>query len=281
MKTNCIGVAELLCAYADGELEKSKVHIVEDHLLICENCSAILKLYGEISTAIYDTNVPAPEALRPGVMNRIQHEEIHTEIEKIKKRKQYHFILTRFAPVAACLVVGILIWQTWGNYLDYSGDSAVPPAQMADSEFYRLSLDVAPTSEPAPAPEAAPGDMESVADSDPDGEPAAGGNIINDDASDSFGTFRVLLPQDVEHYQEHIDGAYAEINITGELPALLESYMPQAFGPWPPWDIVFEIPSTDIAALLDELGSNEELVVNRNIQNASSPYVMVFFSFEE
>ena len=280
MKTNCIGVAELLCAYADGELEKSKIHIVEDHLLICENCSAILKLYGEISTAIDDTNVPAPDILRPGVMNRIQNEEIYTNTEKVKKRKQYHFILTRFAPVAACLVVGILIWQPWRNTLSMGGDMAMPPAaQMADSELYDMS--VAPTSEPGSAPEALPFEnMASDAD-EPDiaGEPAGGGSLW-DDSSEFDRAFGRLAPQDIEQLREHINGAYAEIIITGEFPVLLERYMPQAFGPWFEWDLVFEIPSNEIPALLDELGNPEEFVITRNDQNASSSYVMVFFSYE-
>jgi hypothetical protein len=284
MKTNCIGVAELLCAYADGELENSKIHIVEDHLLICENCSAILKLYREISTAIDDTNVPVPEILRPGVMNRIQHEDIYTDTEKTKKRKQYHFILTRFAPVAACLFVGLLVWQPWGNSLIMrSGDHAAMPAggdPMTNESQYGMS--VAPTSVPDPEAvdnETFPGELSIAIDPDMSDE-AVGEIPFWDDSTDADRFSRRLNTQDIELLQEHINGAYAEITITGELPALLESYMPQAFGPWFEWDIVFEIPSTEIPALLDELGNRAEFALTPNSQNASSPYVMVFFSFE-
>ncbi|MCL2663655.1 MAG: zf-HC2 domain-containing protein [Oscillospiraceae bacterium] len=275
MKTNCIGVAELLCAYADGELEKSKIHIVEDHLLICENCSAILKLYREISTAIDDTNVPAPEILRPGVMNRIQHEEIYTDTEKVKKRKQYHFILTRFAPVAACLIIGLVIWQPWRNYLDMSSESAMPAAPMAEPAFDLMQI--APDSDASDFG-VSPEDTSIAIDADTGGD-AAGGNSLVDDDFESDGFYRIFTDQDNELLQEHINGAYAEIIITGELPALLESYMPQAFGPWFEWDIVFEIPSTEIPVLLDELENREEFTINRNEQNANSLYVMVFFSF--
>jgi len=280
MKTNCVGVAELLCAYADGELESSKIHIVEDHLLICENCSAILKLYGEISTAIDDTNVPAPEILRPGVMNRIQHEEIYSDIGKIKKRKQYHFILTRFAPVAACLIVGLLIWQPWSDTLNMSGDSAMTAAPMAEPAFDLMAI--APAAE-AYSIEDSQADIGGDADSDMFGEPAGGNRLLDDDfESDADGALNRLSFEDIEQLQEHIDGAYAEVTITGdELPELLEYYMPQAFGPWFEWDMVFEIPSTEISALLDELGNSEELAVTRNNQNASSPYAMVFFAFKE
>jgi hypothetical protein len=211
-------------------------------------------------------------------MNRIQFEEIYTDTEKIKKRKQYHFILTRFAPVAACLIVGLLIWQPWGNsFINMGGDMAMPAAQMADSDLFAMSS--------APAPEAfgldaPPGDMAIMEDSDI-GEPIPAGGSVWDDELDSDGVFRAFTPQDIEHIQEHINNAYAEITITGELPVLLERYMPQAFGPWFEWDIVFEIPSTEVSALLDELGSREEFAITRNEQNSGNLYAMVFFSYGE
>jgi hypothetical protein len=280
MKTNCIGVAELLCAYADGELESSKIHIVEDHLLICENCSAILKLYGEISTAIDDTNVPAPEILRPGVMNRIQHEEIYSDINKIKKRKQYHFILTRFAPIAACLVIGLLIWQPWSDSQYMSGGDAMTAAPMAEPAFDLMAIMPAPEASEALDFESLEDDISDAPDADMGGEPSGENRLYDDDVEFGVSLNRLFF-EDIERLQEHIDGAYAEITVTGELPELLEGYMPQAIGPWLEWDMVFEIPSTDISALLDELVNGEEFAVTRNNQNASSPYAIVFFAFKE
>jgi hypothetical protein len=275
LKTNCIGVAELLCAYADGELENSKIHIVEDHLLICENCSAILKLYREISTAIDDTNVPAPEILRPGVMNRIQAEEIYTDTEKIKKRKQYHFILTRFAPVAACLIVGLIIWQPWSNTFNLSDGMAMPAAEMAD-EGLLYTMDSAPEASNNAPP---PGELGVIADSDTAGEPGGGSDSLDDDF-ESGESLRLYALQDDERFQEYINGAYAEITVRGELPILLENYVAQTFGPWHEWDIVFEIPTTEMPALMDELDNRNESAITYNSQNASSPYVIVFFSNE-
>jgi hypothetical protein len=276
MKTNCIGVSELLCAYADGELEKSKIQIVEDHLLICENCSAILKLYREISTAIDDTNVPAPDILRPGVMNRIQHEEIYTDTERIKKRKQFHFILTRFAPVAACLIVGLIIWQPWSNTFNRSGDMAMPASQSADSELYGME---APHAAGEPENSIPSGEMADADGSGGSGVPEDINNLF-DDTYESDGALRRVHSEDIESFREHINGAYAEIIIEGELPALLERYIPQAFGPWFEWDMVIEIPITEMPALLDELDNREESAITRNTLNASSPYVMVFFNYE-
>jgi len=136
---NCVGIAELLCAYADNELSESNRRLVEDHLIICENCSAILKIYKEISDSVNDTNVPAPDALCIGVMNRLQSEEPPQKVTMSKKRKQYHFILTRYAPIAACLVVVLLVMQFWNPFSTLLPGSS----QMNDAMS------------PAPAPEAA------------------------------------------------------------------------------------------------------------------------------
>jgi len=116
MRNNCIGLVDLLCAYADGELAESDIKIVENHLEICENCSAILKVYSEITNSITETNVSAPDALCIGVMNRIQSESVPQKIVKEKKWWHRQVILKRYAPIAACLVVGLLVWGIWGNF---------------------------------------------------------------------------------------------------------------------------------------------------------------------
>jgi len=140
---NCVGIAELLCAYADNEISESNRRLVEDHLVICENCSAILKLYEEISSSISDTNVPAPDALCIGVMNRIQSEEPPKKVAMSKKRRQYHYILTRYAPVAACLVVMLLVLQFWNPlqamFPASQSDYAMSPAP--ESALFSATMD--------------------------------------------------------------------------------------------------------------------------------------------
>ena len=68
---NCTELMEQLSAYADGELTGSDKELMEDHLRSCENCAALLGLYREMSAAIGDSCVSAPEALYAGVMNEI------------------------------------------------------------------------------------------------------------------------------------------------------------------------------------------------------------------
>jgi len=268
MKSNCIGVADLLCAYADGELTGQNVQLVEDHLTICENCSAILKIYSEISDSIDETNVPAPEALRIGVMNRIQGESIQTEEEKVKKRSNYHFILTRYAPVAACLVVGLLIWQFWGS-LWGTDNAAMPEAAPAPEAVSAAPADI--------APEAAM-QMDDAMDATDDDTSRAGIGAfgLDGDAEDTDVSALERPAEEIERISEYINDAYAEIAVTGELPALLEGHDPEPFGSWFGWEMVFEIPSSKVPELLEELADREDLVVTR--LKESSNYAVVLFS---
>jgi len=277
MKNNCIGIADLLCAYADGELPESSRQTVEDHLLICENCSAILKIYNEMSKSIDDTNVSAPESLRIGVMNRINNEEIDYSKETKKQRGRYFYILTRFAPVAACLVVMLLVWQVWGDNI-FNRNGAMPAAAPADApvalsineEFDTELYAQADMSEgsgagafddsgmPAPAPEAAAAPAE-----------APESRIQLDDS---------LTDEEAANIVDYIGRAGAEIMITGELPAFLAGYEPQPFGSWSGWEMVFEIPISEVQNLLDEIGNREGIEVIYNDHNSSSGYAVVFFS---
>jgi len=101
----CIDYLELLSAYIDGELTEYDRKRVEEHLETCENCSAILDLYRETSVSANEWGVPAPEALRAGVMEKI-----------LKRPKIIRIALTRYLPVAACLAV-MLITLPW--IIDY------------------------------------------------------------------------------------------------------------------------------------------------------------------
>jgi len=231
---NCVGVADLLCAYDDNELPESNKKIVEDHLLICANCSAILRVYREISIAVDETNVPAPEALRVGVMNRIQSENIPREIDNNKQRKQYRYILSRFAPVAACLVFGLLVWHFWGTM--WGGDNAASPAAPA------------PMAEPAAAaPEVLLDSFEmpvaEEAEAQWDDADAYGLDISLEDEAVPATPARIqsMLGEDwLQRLYDGIDGfgpldetdailfreAHAVVAITGDLPVALAEFEP-------------------------------------------------------
>jgi len=281
MKSNCVGLADLLCAYADGELAEDKKQIVEDHLAICENCSAVLKIYREISTSVNESNVPAPDALRIGVMNRIQSEEIPRAADNRNRRGSYRFILTRYAPIAACLVVMLLVWQFWGNLRGSPNDAGMPapadaPIPMMDAAWPAPEAEAGMAA--APPAEAS---LQTAGDNG-SGYPEEALDESLDDADESPGSrmhpSNSLTAEEEVQIANYFNNAYAEITIIGELPAFLAGYEPLSFNVFG-WEILFEIPSAEIQVLLDELGNREGLTVTHN--NENSPYAIVLYSSGE
>ena len=276
MKSNCIGLADLLCAYADGELADKNIKLVEDHLAICENCSAILKVYKEITMSVNDTNEPAPDALRIGVMNRIQSESTPRKTDTDKLRKNYRMILARFVPVAACLVVMLLVWQFWGDLFGVQQDHASPAA----------------TSAPDLAVVAAPEFAINVDDADygvqTEPAPASGGtesagfenesHSIADDPGRRMSPEEAWTTDETEQFMEYISKAYAEITITGELPVLLSGIEPLPLGPWFGWELIFEIPAAEVPTLLEELSGRNDVTTVNNTSNNESTYAVIFYS---
>ena len=274
MKSNCIGIADLLCAYADGELAEQNIKIVEDHLAICENCSTILKMYKEISNSVNDTNVPAPDALRIGVMNRIQNEITPRKTDDNKLRRNYRMILTRFVPVAACLVVMLFVWQFWGDLFGTRHNTASPEAAMmpasaglpdaaggyTDDDGYYMSSDALDAAEESSTRQLPVNDQEIRQQNENPG--------IDEEKVDEY-----------NQITEYISGAFAEIAFTGDLPPLLAGIDPQPFGSWFGWEKVFEIPSAELQILIDELNDRENVTVVFHDDNSNSTYVIVLYSY--
>jgi hypothetical protein len=153
---NCESYIELLSVFADGELtDENDKKSLEAHLLSCDECSALLEFYRESTIAADKSKVDVPDALCIGVMNMIKNEELY--MPKTKKSKtKVNMILTRYLPIAACLVVLVLVWQI-NEYLVPRGND------MADPEVLGLisnAGDVQLSGENIPPPKAIPDDME-------------------------------------------------------------------------------------------------------------------------
>jgi anti-sigma factor (TIGR02949 family) len=108
----CAEYIELISAYADGELTDAEKRRLEDHLGACESCSALLDIYREISIATDEACLPAPDALRTGVMEKILSGDIARLAGNEKRRKTVYIVLSRYVPAAACLAV-ILLALPW------------------------------------------------------------------------------------------------------------------------------------------------------------------------
>jgi len=280
----CEELIELISAFADDELSGSDKELVENHLAECKNCSTILEVYREISISADESSLPAPEALRIGVMNVVYSEKIHDKPDKAKQRSRFQFALTRFAPIAACLVVGLLMWQFWGDLFG-ARDSTQMPVAAPEAAM------PAPAAAPAaPAPQAdmnmmdtwddvsEEGDMYIAPEVDAAGrmDPAAPAALAEPEESIIIDQERTQ--EETQQIMDFIGGAYAEITITGELPALLKNYDPLPFGSWFGWERVYEIPTAEAQKLIAEIGNREDVVVARFDENANSLYAVVMYS---
>jgi hypothetical protein len=306
---NCKEYIELISAYTDGELSDADIQSVEEHIAICENCSAFMKICREINISTEESSIPAPEALRISVMNSIKARGrffcfflAATKKQKNRPRRaDYPLAFTRYAPIAASLVAVLLIWQLWGNNIiwNISGNDAMPAADpAAGAPMYDMTESVAD----APMADADSGYNEFIEpecdnDNDLEGESTSGGANNNfsssDDVYDDAGI--VLAPEgngfrrhEVNENQSYFNNAYAIISIFGEMPELRTGYKPVTIEPWYLWsdseaafgvprsELVFEIPRSELDALLAELRDNDEAAITYN--NNESEYIIILFT---
>jgi len=296
---NCTEINELLSAYSDNELNGSDKLSVEEHLAACENCSALLEIYKEISISADESSVPVPDALRIGVMNRIRSESlsgenISPEIEtKKKKWWQHQVLLTRLAPIAACLAVVLLVWQFGGNMFSMN-DSAAPEAAGEPAAMSPAADSIPAPAAAMPAPEVnLPFSLDDSISEEADGSyslEAAGGlrsftDLVNEATRRSVSPGSAADDADSEEletadisirFSDFIGQAYAEITIKGELPEFLTNYEPFVLDLLSEWELIFEIPSTEVDTLMAELINRPgvSLVYNHN----NSTYAIVLFS---
>ena len=286
----CTEITELLSAYSDNELTDKEKLSVEEHLAACENCSALLEIYREISISVEESSAPVPDALRIGVMNRIQSEAVPSEKEtKKKKWWQHQVILTRLAPIAACLAVVLLVWQFSGNMFSLNEAAPMPAPMMAPMPA-PAAADVAP----APAPEIEYSwstDDGALEEADLSMPAEAAGNINEHDSSSSeaepaptmepggrrLDDLESQIARETEIIFEYIGRAYAEITITGELPEFLAEHIPLPLDNWSGWDLIYEIPSTEVDELMAELINRPGTSLVQNPNNQNSPFAIVFF----
>ena len=105
---NCADYFELISAHVDGELSQSDKQRLEEHLSMCAGCASILRMLRGISLSVEESCVPAPESLSVSVMQRIRSGDTQRIDSNVKKFKLVNVILTRYLPIAACLVFLLL-----------------------------------------------------------------------------------------------------------------------------------------------------------------------------
>jgi len=105
---NCVEYLDLISAYADDELSESDKNRVEAHLSVCDSCFSTLELYRSISVVVSEARVQAPQSLSLKVMEEISNIGIKQSSAEPRRSKQINILLTRYVPMAACLVLVLL-----------------------------------------------------------------------------------------------------------------------------------------------------------------------------
>jgi len=127
---------ELISAYTDGELPEHDNRRVKEHIGACESCSALLKIYREISVSVDESCVHVPEALRTGVMESILSDGVVSARDNTqsdaRKHKPFRIIILRYAPIAACLAVILLAMPWFVNSLNHRSFDSGAPMLMSD-----------------------------------------------------------------------------------------------------------------------------------------------------
>jgi len=173
---NCIDYIELISASVDSELTDAERTRLEEHLSTCENCSAILALFREMSIAADESSVETPASMCADVMEKILSEgniasaDMAQSTSNQKRNNIRRLALTRYLPAAACLAL-ILFIAPWfmNNFRGQYDTQVAPTAQLQVSSDY-----AAPEMFAAAMPDAAPdGDVA------PDvfGDPGIGRNM--------------------------------------------------------------------------------------------------------
>jgi len=318
---NCTEFLELISAYADDELTESDRRRVEEHLSECDDCSALLDLYREISSAASLSSEPAPEALFSGVMDKILSGEADSTADHKSAIKPgiIRMALTRYLPVAACLAIMLITLPRIINYRSgQNGESGATP--MSD----QISIaPAAPSAMPDAAMEAGggmTGSSDELSGSDTGG--AFGGNTDGSEAPslseappaepfaeepDMGGESRMTqsfteasddmdstahddpadnsavmwIQNEIKETLGEFSDAYAWIEITGHLPKLLQQLEPVPLPADLSYEVYYWIPGTVVDELIKEADFSDGIEIAVYINNIDGDYAIVLYTSSE
>lgn len=133
---SCEAYQEHLSAYVDGELNDAEISKIKAHLEGCAECLALHELFLEIKSETQNSAESAPPELLVGVMNQVRNMPVPGQIIKPEKKPiSMRTILTRYAPLAACLAIVIFaiphVVSTLNNGTGNDADFRTAPQAIA------------------------------------------------------------------------------------------------------------------------------------------------------
>jgi len=304
---NCNDFRDQLSAFYDGELSQAQANQIKEHLAVCDSCSALLEMYKEISIAADSDITPVPDALCIGVMNTIKAEDLYGPKRAGEKKSNMRIILTRYMPIAACLVVVFFVWSFWGSSFGLGENAAKRDFSLLGSNNTgdpESSQPIMPSTYDAALTTTLPG--EDAVMGGADDSQTRGGEGIDPESTINMPPaipeplpeelFRLRRSQSIDDFEEdsdindilvYLSGASFWITYTGTLPDDIIRMFPESIGSWFGWDVIFELPTEDVEFLLDQFGASkltDDMTNFSVIENESHPdssYAVVFFAGDE
>ena len=154
---HCENMQELISAYIDNEISEPDRKMLEEHLSMCESCSALLDMYKKMSVALTASAVNAPGNLCKNVMEKVLSEkgtakntapaepDTTSQNNDEKQKKSTVIYLKRYLPAVACLVIILLALPfalTINNQTNYDEPIYAAPAAMAEAFAEIVPMDI-------------------------------------------------------------------------------------------------------------------------------------------
>lgn len=129
----CAEIEQEIQAYIDGEIERGRALIVEEHIASCSHCKIVFEEYRKINAVLHEAFYPYKlrESLDKVVMERIptrddSYEKAHALTLRVKGKEEPNYFLTKVIPyfaVALMAVLGTFIFMKWPSIKELSSGS--------------------------------------------------------------------------------------------------------------------------------------------------------------
>ncbi|MCX8065344.1 MAG: FecR domain-containing protein [Candidatus Hydrogenedentes bacterium] len=126
----CSEIEQEIQAYIDGELERAKALIVEEHIASCNHCKTLFEEYRKINAILHEALYPYRlcESLDKKVMEKIptkedSYEKAHALTLRVKGEEEPSYFFTKVVPyfaVALMAVLGTFIFMRWPSIKELS-----------------------------------------------------------------------------------------------------------------------------------------------------------------
>ncbi len=213
--SDCMKYEELISGYVDGELTETEKAELLEHIKTCPSCAALLEIYESMADQTDDMLAEPPDELAAGVMD-----EVRELAEKNKRagRKRFWTVGTRYLAAAACIALILYVAPSVPGIGCGNSESTAPMMSEETAES------AAPVQANGADADAAPSEGSMDGYKKADGSAADTAALMPSSAPASMEMPAEAANEEADGAVTGMDGMYAEIHVSGELPDILKGY---------------------------------------------------------